>query len=440
MRLFKGEAKIAIGPRSALFAPLSNLGLIIIDEENEGAFKSEESPRFHARTASLFWANYNKALLVLGSATPSIESYYYATNNFFKLYSIKERFGGAYLPEIKIIDNSKNFNSEKFLSFEMTSEINKRLQNKEQIVLLQNRRGFSNIIKCLDCNSQILCPRCNLSLTYHKSKEKLICHHCDYKIDFPEVCPSCKSKRLIKIGAGTQRIEDEISSVFGFARIQRIDFDSLKSEKDLKTIFKKIEEGETDIIVGTQMIAKGLHFPNIKFVGIVNADMMLNIPDFKSSERTFSLITQVAGRSGRVGEQGFVMIQTINPQHYSIICAKEHDFERFFNEEIKYRKILGFPPFYRLLRLVIRGKDENIVKKDIEKIGDVIKKFESPNFQILGPTTCSLEKINNNYRYHILLKAKKIEILQTVIRNSIKDFKISSKNNLEIDVDPNDLF
>ncbi|HPO51005.1 MAG TPA: primosomal protein N', partial [Spirochaetota bacterium] len=356
------------------------------------------------------------------------------------LYSLKERFGGARLPDIKIIDTSKNIASDKFLTFEMTEEINRRLQNKEQIVLLQNRRGFSNVVKCLDCNAQILCPRCNISLTYHKSKEKLICHHCDYKIDLPSFCPTCQSKRLVKIGAGTQRIEDEISRVFSFAKIQRIDFDSLKSDRDLKSVFKKIDDGEIDIIVGTQMIAKGLHFPNIKFVGIVNADMTLNIPDFKSSERTFSLITQVAGRSGRVGEKGFVMIQTINPDHYSIIAAKEHDFERFFNEEINYRKLLDFPPFYRLLRLVVRGREEDIVKKDISKIGDVVKKYENKDFQILGPASCSLEKINNSYRYHILLKAKKIEVLQDVVRKSMKEFRVSSKNYLEIDVDPNDLF
>ncbi|HOV14414.1 MAG TPA: primosomal protein N' [Spirochaetota bacterium] len=440
MRLLNGSAKIAIGPRSALFAPLENIGLIIIDEENEGAYKSEESPRFHARTSSIFWSNYNKSLLVLGSATPSIESYYYATKNYFKLYSLKERFGGAYLPDIKIIDNSFNYNNDKFLTLEMIEEINKRLQNKEQVVLLQNRRGFSSIIRCLDCKTDLLCPRCNITLTYHKSKEKLICHHCDYRTSLPDVCPSCNGKKLIKIGAGTQRIEDEISSIFGFAKIQRIDFDSLKSEKDLNTIFEKIESGEIDIIVGTQMIAKGLHFPKIKFVGIVNADIMLNIPDFKSSERTFSLITQVSGRSGRVGDKGFVMIQTKNPEHYSIVNAKEHNFEKFFNEEINYRSLLEFPPFFRLLRIVVRGKDENAVKNDITKIGEVLNNFKNDDFKIMGPTQCPLEKINNNFRYHILLKAKKIETVQELIRKSIKSLKVSGKNYLEIDVDPNDLF
>jgi len=438
-KLFTGISKIAIGPRSALFAPLENLGVIIIDEENESSYKSEESPRFHARTAGLYWANYNNAVLVMGSATPSIESWYYAKSDYFKLYTLDKRYGGASLPDIELIDTS-NLGFGKNLSSELISEINKRLQDKEQIVLLQNRRGFATLIKCDNCKEVIDCPRCNISLTYHKSKEKLICHHCGYQTILPSNCPKCNDVNLTKIGAGTQKIEDEIASIFGFARIQRLDFDSLKSEFDLKEIFKKIEQGEIDIIIGTQMIAKGLHFPNIKFVGIVNADIMLNIPDFKASERTFALITQVSGRAGREGKKGFVLIQTINPEHYAVTKAKNSDFEGFYHEEIEFRKIMEMPPFTRMIRLILRGREEIHLIKDSEKLIELLKTNNETKIQILGPAPCMIQKINNNFRFQILLKFPKINLIQELVKKSIKGFKINKKNYLEIDVDPSDLF
>ena len=263
LKLFDNKAKIAIGPRSALFAPLDNIGLIIIDEENESSYKSEENPRFHTRSASFYLANKNNAILLLGSATPSIESWYYAKNSLFKLYSLKERFGGALLPEIKIIDKSEIY--KKHLSRPLVNEINERLKNKEQVVLLQNRRGYSNFIKCKKCNEIIYCPKCQISLTFHKTKNNLICHHCGYHTNMPEICPKCNDKELLKIGAGTQRIEDEVAKTFLGAKIKRMDYDSLKSEKDFKQLLEQIEKGEIDILIGTQIIAKGLHFPGMKF-------------------------------------------------------------------------------------------------------------------------------------------------------------------------------
>lgn len=440
LRLLDGKARIAIGPRSALFAPVKDLGIIIIDEENESSYKSEESPRFHARTVAQYIANQKGATLLLGSATPSIESYFYSKNNFFKLYKLTERYGGAYLPDISVIDTS-SFEVRKNLTFPLVDEINRRLQNKEQVVLLQNRRGFSNIVKCSDCAEIITCPRCNLYLTYYKSTDKLICRRCNYSIKLPDSCPSCSGSKLIKIGAGTQRIEEEISSVFRQAKVYRMDYDSLKSEKDLKEIFARIENGDINILVGTQIIAKGLHFPNIKFVGIIDADVMLNIPDYKSSERTFALITQVAGRAGREGDKGVVMIQTVNPEHYSIIAAKENDYEKFYNEEIKYRKILDTPPFCRILRLVVRGASEINVNKDINTLSDLIKDtLSNKEVTVMGPSPCQLTKINNNYRYQIILKSKDISISQNLIKEILPRFKITSRNYLEIDVDPTDLF
>lgn len=435
LKLLDGRAKIVIGPRSALFAPLKNIGLIIIDEENESSYKSEESPRFHSRTVAQYLANIHNCAIVLGSATPSIESWYYAKVGYFKLYTLMERFGGAELPEIKIIDTSKTVINRN-LSLPLIEEINKRLQNKEQIVLLQNRRGFANFIKCDNCTNIINCPKCTISLTYHRSRDKLICHHCGFAIQFPKVCPKCSSSKLLKIGAGTERIEDDVIHTFLNAKVQRMDHDSLKKKVDINEIFNKVKNGEIDILIGTQMIAKGLHFPKIKFVGIINADMILNIPDFKAAERTFSLITQVAGRAGRVGERGIVMIQTLNPEHYAIQCAKGHDYETFYTQEINFRKILFMPPFTRLLRLVIRGKNELSVEKDSVKLADILKGKGDRAVKILGPAPCLFSKINNNFRYQILLKSKNIKNLQGIAGKALNNFKIYHRNYLEIDVDP----
>lgn len=439
LRLLKGEARIAVGPRSALFAPIDDIGLIIIDEENEGAYKSEISPRFHARTAAMYLAREKKALLLLGSATPAIESWFYAQRGFFRLYALNERYGKAELPAISIIDtNSLPYG--KNLSPPLTQEINRRLQNREQVVLLQNRRGFSNFIQCKSCKKVIECPKCSVSLTYHKSKESLICHRCGYLINYPQSCPECGEKKLERIGAGTQRIEEEISEFFKHAVIERLDYDSIKGQDNLNEVFKRIENGEVDIIVGTQMISKGLHFPNIKFVGIINADILLNIPDFKTAERTFSLVTQVAGRAGREGTQGLVMIQTLNPEHYSITNAGDNNYNSFYNEEIGFRELLMMPPFLRLVRLVVRSKDESKAAKEIAKVMEIIKKSNSPDVQILGTAPCIIPRINNNFRFQILLKARKVELMQQVVRQALKELKISSGCYLEIDVDPTDLF
>ncbi|HBI38625.1 MAG: primosomal protein N' [Spirochaetes bacterium GWF1_31_7] len=438
-RLLNGDASIAIGPRSALFAPLDDIGLIIIDEEHEGAYKSEESPRFHSRSAAMFLANLHNSLLVLGSATPSVESWFYAEKGFFKLYEITERFGGAVLPDVSVIDtNTLSFN--KNLSLELTNEINNRLQNKEQILLLQNRRGFSNYLQCNECKTTLTCPKCSISLTYHKTTGKLVCHRCGYAIKPPDTCPECGGLKLNKIGAGTQKIEEEIQHIFPHARVVRIDYDVISKSKDLKNIFKKIEDREIDIIIGTQMIAKGLHFPGIKFVGIVNADIFLNIPDFKAAERAFSLITQVSGRAGRTGEKGLVMIQTINPTHYSITTSLKGDFESFYTNEIAFRDMLNMPPFTRMIRLVVRGSDETKVKEEISRISDMIGKQKNQTVEILGPTPCMITKINLNFRYQMLLKSKKIDPVQSLVKKLLESYKPSHTTYLEIDVDPTDLF
>lgn len=438
-RLKNGEAMIAVGPRSALFAPFDNVGLIIIDEEHESAYKSEESPRYHARSAALYLAKIHDAVLVLGSATPAIESWYHCINGYFKLYKLTKRYAGASLPEVKVI-NTESLAPYKHFSQEMTLEINNRLMNKEQIILLQNRRGFSNFIQCKDCKAIISCPRCSVSLTYHKTKNKLLCHRCGYSITPPEKCPECGSSKMNKVGAGTQRIEDEIKTIFPHARITRIDYDVVQSAKDLAGIFQAIDRKEIDIIIGTQMIAKGLHFPGIKFVGVIDADMFLNIPDFKAAERAFSLITQVSGRAGRTGTKGVVMIQTANPEHYSITTACTGDFENFYNNEIVFRDLMGMPPFKRLVKIVVRGIYEDKVKKNCTELKDLIDREVTSGVEVLGVAPCMLTKLNKNYRYQILIKSKRLESIQTILLKVLPVFKVSQDCYLEVDTDPVDLF
>ncbi|MBP5450289.1 MAG: primosomal protein N' [Spirochaetales bacterium] len=442
LKVFDGKAMIAVGPRSSIFAPVHNLGLIIMDEEHESAYKADESPRFHSRTVAQYLAKTHDAVLLLGSATPSIETYYYATHDIFRLYCLNERYGNAQLPKIEIIDTAQ-FDYQTNLTLPLVQEINRRLLAHQQIVLLQNRRGFSNVIKCNNCDMTLTCPNCNIYLTYHKADNKLTCHHCGYTIPMPTECPECHSPRLTRLGAGTERIEEEISRTFPHAHIQRMDLDTLKDPEKIQNIFQEIENGQIDILVGTQIIAKGLHFPNIKFVGIINADMMLNIPDFKSSERAFALITQVAGRAGRTDDQGFVMIQTANPTHYSITSAQNSDYNVFYQQEIGFRHLLSLPPFVRMLRLVLRGPKEEEVAANINQICDIIKQHNCDNekkIEIMGPSPCQIEKINKNMRYQILLKSQSMTAMQTLLHNAIAEIKVKGKNYLEIDVDPVDLF
>lgn len=446
LRLFNGEARIAIGPRSALFAPLADTGLIIIDEEHDGAYKSDESPRFQARSAAFHLANSMNAAVVLGSATPSVESWYYAQKGFLKLYTLSQRYQGAQLPEVQIIDTSAS-SQERVLSSEMAAEMNRRLQNGEQILLLQNRRGFSSCLQCSSCKTVIECPRCSVNLTYHQIKKKLICHHCGYTAGIPTVCPECGEKKFKKIGAGTERVEDEVRKTFPGVPLVRIDYDIVQNSKNLQEIFRRISDGEIKIIIGTQIIAKGLHFPGIKFVGIINADLFLNIPDFKSAERAFALITQAAGRAGREGERGLVMVQTLNPDHYAV--AVKDGFGVFYTNEIFYREAIGMPPFFRLIRLVVRSSDENTAKNECDKLRNLLdwlletmpNQDERKSIEIMGAAPCLLTRINNNFRYHILLKSKNLQSIRKVVRQMTKKMERLPKNcYLEIDTDPADLF
>ena len=446
LRLFNGEARVAVGPRSALFAPLPDIGLIIIDEEHDNAYKSDESPRFQARSAAFHLAKMMNAAVVLGSATPSVESWFHAQKGFLKLYTLSQRYQGAMLPEVKIIDTSM-LAQERILSSEMASEINRRLQNGEQVLLLQNRRGFSSCLQCSACKTVIECPRCSVNLTYHQVKKKLVCHRCGYTSGIPTTCPDCGEKKFKKIGAGTERVEDEVRRTFAGFELIRIDYDTVQKSKNLQETFRRISDGEIKIIIGTQIIAKGLHFPGIKFVGIINADLFLNIPDFKSAERAFALITQAAGRAGREGERGLVMVQTINPDHYAI--SIKDGFGTFYTNEIFYREATEMPPFFRLIRLVVRSADENTAKNECDKLRRLLdwlletmpNQEERNSIEIMGAAPCLLTRINNNFRYHILLKSKNLQSIRKIVKQMTKKMERLPKNSyLEIDTDPTDLF
>lgn len=446
LRLFNGEARVAVGPRSALFAPLQDTGLIIIDEEHDNAYKSDESPRFQARSAAFHLAKMMNAAVVLGSATPSVESWFHAQKGFLRLYTLSQRYQGAMLPEVKIIDTSM-LAQERILSSEMASEINRRLQNGEQVLLLQNRRGFSSCLQCSACKTVIECPRCSVNLTYHQAKKKLICHRCGYTSGIPTACPDCGEKKFKKIGAGTERVEDEVRRTFAGFELVRIDYDTVQKSKNLQETFRRISDGEIKIIIGTQIIAKGLHFPGIKFVGIINADLFLNIPDFKSAERAFALITQAAGRAGREGERGLVMVQTINPDHYAI--SIKDGFGTFYTNEIFYREATEMPPFFRLIRLVVRSADENTAKNECDKLRRLLdwlletmpNQEERNSIEIMGAAPCLLTRINNNFRYHILLKSKNLQSIRKIVKQMTKKMERLPKNSyLEIDTDPTDLF
>jgi primosomal protein N' (replication factor Y) len=439
LRLFDGEARIAVGPRSALFAPVENPGLIILDEENEGAYKSEESPRYHARSAALHLAKEHGATVLFGSATPSIEAWYHVKQGYFSLHSLTERFGGATLPDVRTIDTGSE-PMQHNLSIPLIEAINRRLQGGDQVVLLQNRRGFSSLLLCASCETVVDCPRCDISLTWHKQKQKLVCHHCGYQSGKPDHCSECGSTDLKMRGAGTQRIEEDIEKVFPSAKVERIDYDSVKSSHDLKKLFDDIREKRVDILVGTQMIAKGLHFPGIKLVGIIDADLTLQIPDFKSAERTFALITQVSGRAGREGSRGEVIIQTAFGDHYAVKSAAAGDYNNFYRQEIEFRQILEMPPFTRLVRLVLRGADEESVTSQVADLAERIKLNFPKGCQMLGPAPCLLTKINRNYRYQVLLKSKSITELQQHLHAVLPSFKPKRNSWLEIDIDPSSLF
>ncbi len=428
-RIKRGLAGIVIGTRSAVFAPLDNIGLIIMDEEGERSYKSDSSPRYNTADIAKQRCLHHNAVLLLASATPSIESRYYAERGVYRLLEMKKRFHSDTLPEVEIIDmNAERQDGNKAeFSRRLVEEINDNLKNGEQTILLLNRRGYHTIISCCDCYQPLYCPNCSVPLTYHKTNGKLMCHYCGYACEPQTVCPVCGSEHLKQMGFGTQRLEEELAVFFPQARILRMDADTTFSRYSYEKNFAAFRSGEYDIMIGTQMIGKGLDFPNVTLVGVLSVDKALYAGDFRSYERTFSLITQVVGRGGRGKRQGRALLQTFMPDHYVMNLAAQQDYNAFYNEEIAIRRAMIFPPVCDMCIFCFSGTVDEAVKKASEAVLELMNQRlkalmpKSP-VRVLGPVKCSYGRINGKFRYRIIMKCKN----NAEMRGFIRDILVSA--------------
>lgn len=436
-KISAGEVSVVVGTRSAIFAPLKNVGIIIIDEEHSSTYKQETAPRYNAIDIAKWRGEYNNCPLILGSATPSLESFARAKKGVYKLLNLPNRVGNYELPKVTIIDMAKEMKKRNMLfSDELKSAILSTLEKQEQIMLLLNRRGFSTIVSCQSCGYTYKCPHCEITLTYHKSSNNLRCHYCGYTVFLKNICPLCKEDAIRSFGAGTEKIETELKSLFPSARILRMDRDTTTKKGSHEKYINMISEKQVDIIIGTQMISKGLDFPSVSLVGVINADESLNIPDFRSNEKTFSLLNQVSGRAGRSGIEARVIIQTFNPDNKLFELVKNNDYIGLFNSEMILRKKLNYPPYYYILGLKICSKDYELASKNATKIANYLKNNISFNSIILGPSTANMFKLNNIYRFQIIIKYKFDDKLFDVIK-FIDNMYLNEKNiYLEIDNNP----
>lgn len=435
-RFYSGEVKIAVGTRSAVFLQCPDLGMIIMDEEHDGSYKEHSTPRYHARRVAYQRCKTENAVMVMGSATPSIESLYAAEKNVFRLHNLKGRFGNAVLPEIEVVKvNPKN--GEDMLSPRLMLYTKRAVDAGNQVIYLLNRRGFSPLVLCDDCGSVVKCPHCEISLNYHRHG-KMLCHYCGYSRNPPEICPECESENMIKLGAGTQKVEDAVNEAFPGASVFRLDQDSAGRKGAVYGLVERMGTGEIDILLGTQMVAKGFDFHNVSIVGVLLADIGLHLPDFRASERIFSLLLQVSGRCGRGNVPGKVIIQALDDNHYLFNYLKNHDYYGFYKYELSMRKALSYPPFSRLARLLVRGKNEEKVVETINRLKSALEKEMSGSITLLGPSPAPFMKISNNYRHHIILKSGNLEELRKTIKRA-RDSVAVKNVYIEIDIDPYDI-
>lgn len=435
-RIVRGEVSIVIGARSAVFAPLTNIGIIIIDEEHSDSYKQDNNPRYNAKDIAIERArNYNCPVL-MGSATPSLDTYARAVKKVYKLLNLPNRVNGKDLPHIDIVDMNEEMKYSKgHFSKRLLDEIKKTVKNKEQVILLLNRRGYSSFVSCKNCSYTMKCPNCDISLTYHKSSNMLRCHYCGYGTNLLHTCPSCGENSISTLGVGTEKIEEELNSLIEDAKILRMDVDTTSKKGMHKKMITAFKNHEYDILLGTQIVAKGLDFPLVTLVGVINADTSLNIPDFRSSENTFDLLCQTSGRSGRSKNQGKVIIQTFNKDHYAIKYSKEHDYIGFFKKEMDIRRKLKYPPYYFLCYLKISGKDDNYILNEANKIKRSLERNLSSTI-ILGPSPATVFKINNIYRYGIIMKYKNSKDLYDVLKRIMNHYQSNNKVVIDIDFNP----
>ena len=436
-KIYNGEVKIVVGTRSAIFTPLQNIGLIILDEEHSSTYKQESTPKYNAIDIAKWRGKYNNCPVILGSATPKLEDMYQAVNGTYKLLKLTKRIGKAVLPKISLVDMKTELqHKHPIISRLLEEKIKERLQNKEQIMLLLNRRGYSTTVTCRACGFVYKCPHCDITLTFHKDSNSLRCHYCGYTKIKSEICPSCGGRSLNFMGLGTEKLEQELKQMFPLARISRMDVDTTTKKGAYATLINDFVKEKFDIMVGTQMISKGLDFPKVTLVGIINADTSLNIPDFRSGEVTYELLSQVSGRAGRKTSNGEVVIQTFNPDNPYINFVKMNDYKAFYKYEMQFRKNTMYPPFCYLINILITGKEMNLVIQESNNVFNYINKNTSQDTKVYGPNMASIGKISNLYRYQVIIKYKVDKNLFSVLKY-LDGMYASNKNvNLDIDINP----
>ncbi|GAB4455967.1 MAG: primosomal protein N' [Armatimonadaceae bacterium] len=449
-RIGRGEADVVVGARSAVFAPLDNVGLIVVDEEHEGSYKQDTAPRYHARDAAIARARATGATVVLGSATPAVESFYKAESGEWGFLPLRERALSRPLPSVEVVDLREGYRKKgqplSVFAPQLRDAIADRLGKGEQIILFLNRRGFAMFLLCRDCGYTTRCPHCDVSLTFHSRAAMLACHHCDFQKPAPTICPVCSGDRIKPFGIGTEKVEAEVNAVFPEARVLRMDRDTtVKKDAHMKMV-RAFRQGEADILIGTQMVAKGLDFANVTLVGVISADTALNMPDFRASERAFQLLTQVSGRAGRGRKPGHVVVQSFNPEHESVAAAAEHDYEAFYRREIVTRSELAYPPFTRLANVVVQDEDNRAAESRIRRMASCLggkqtplegaKIVETGDLVILGPAPCPLSRLRNKYRWHLLIKCTDADILRDRLRTALRQLHPTERTGLTVDIDP----
>lgn len=438
-KIQRQEVKVVVGARSAIFAPFENLGIIIIDEEHETSYKQEEMPRYHARDVAIERAQKNNCPVVLGSATPALESFARAQKGVYTLLSLPSRMNKRALPAVEIIDMREELRAgnRSMFSTKLFELLKERIERKEQSVLFLNKRGHSSFVMCRDCGYVMNCPNCDISLTYHKVKDQMKCHYCGFESHVPSQCPECSSDYIRYFGTGTQKVEEELGKILPEAKVIRMDVDTTGQKGAHERLLKEFHEGKADILLGTQMIAKGLDFPNITLVGVLSADTMLHLPDFRSSEKTFQLLTQVSGRAGRHELPGEVIIQTYTPEHYSVELAGTQDYDRFYHREMMMRKAHHYPPFYYLALITISHEELITVVSATEKIAAYVRSRLSNHAVVLGPAASPIPRINNRYRYHCLIKYKREPELNKTLKAILDQYQSDPKSGLLVSIDVN---
>jgi primosomal protein N' (replication factor Y) (superfamily II helicase) len=438
-KIHSGRARIVIGARSAIFAPLENLGLIVVDEEHETSYKQEEAPRYHARDVAVVRGKIEKCVVLLGSATPSLESYYNATTGKYRIATLTKRVDENQMPLIRIVDLRQERRKEKIaaiLAAKLREAIADRLEKREQTILFLNRRGFSTSLLCSNCGESRDCPNCSVALTFHRGAARLSCHLCGHTAAVPKKCPACGQDALIYSGFGTEKVEANVTHLFPGAVVRRMDADSMTRKDAYRETLRSFRAGKIDILVGTQMIAKGLHFPNVTLVGIINADLALHLPDFRAGERTFQLLTQVAGRAGRGETAGEVFVQTYTPFSPSIQFARHHDFAGYFQQELEFRERCDFPPFKHAVLITVRSKHEARAKFSAETLARRLKEGLLDEFILGAPAPAPLEKLQGQFRFHILIRGEAIMRLSRLIRETLDKLPFPEDVVVTVDVDP----